>query len=124
MFPVALYFLDGRGIFWSTQRFLDGRSIFWTTPWRDYPVSRGGLAAGPSAANQRRRHVAHYPRCVRLHDGHGQAASAAYPLAAGLQIDPRKRGRIDRQQGARARAVQGCQIGRVESPRQNESPSV
>jgi hypothetical protein len=28
MFPVALYFLDGRSIFWRTQVFLDGRSIF------------------------------------------------------------------------------------------------
>ena len=60
---------------------------------------------------------------MRLHDWHGQAASAAYPLAAGLQIDPRKRGCADRQQGARARAIQRCQIGRVESPGKMKAPA-
>ena len=35
----------------------------------------------------------------------------------------RKRGCAERQQGARARAIQGCQIGRVESPGKMKAPA-
>ena len=51
-------------------------------------------------ADQRRRHAAHHPRGLRLHDLDWQAARAAAAMAAGVQAHSRESRRDDRQQGA------------------------